>query len=124
MGVGTPADIIKCISMGVDMFDCVIPTRNARNAQLFTKNGKINIRNAKYKNDDSPIDANNNNLISKNYSKAYLHHLFKTEEILGYRIATQHNLSFYNNIIVDAKNAMQNSNFKNWSLEFLNQYEN
>ena len=124
MGVGTPADIIKCISMGVDMFDCVIPTRNARNAQLFTKNGKINIRNAKYKNDDSPIDANNNSLISKNYSKAYLHHLFKTEEILGYRIATQHNLSFYNNIIVDAKNAMQNGNFKNWSLEFLNQYEN
>ena len=109
--------------MGVDMFDCVIPTRNARNAQLFTKDGKINIRNAKYKNDDSPIDANNNNLISKNYSKAYLHHLFKTEEILGYRIATQHNLKFYTFLMEKMKQTINNGNFTIWSKKFIDQYE-
>ena len=101
MGVGTPSDIIECIANGVDMFDCVLPTRNARNGQLFTYHGKVNIRNAKYASDKSSIDSGNNYAISKNYSKAYLHHLFKTNEILGYRIATQHNLSFYNNLITD-----------------------
>ena len=95
MGVGTPIDLIKSVSRGVDMFDCVMPTRNARNGQLFTFNGKLNIRNAKYKKDFSPIEEHNNFPMSQKYTKAYLHHLFKTEEILGYRIATQHNLKFY-----------------------------
>ena len=124
MGVGTPEDLINCISMGVDMFDCVIPTRNARNGQLFTSNGKINIRNAKFRADDSPIDSNNDNIISQNYTKAYLHHLFRTEEILGYRIATQHNLSFYNNLVTNAAKAIQKNNFLSWSKTFLNNYNN
>ena len=80
MGVGTPEDLVKCISNGVDMFDCVIPTRNGRNGQLFTRFGKINIKNAKYKNDLTPIDELNNYEISQKYSKAYLHHLFNTKE--------------------------------------------
>ena len=123
MGVGTPADIIKCISKGIDMFDCVIPSRNGRNGQLFTKNGKMNIRNAKYKDDTSLIDENNNCEISQKYTKAYLHHLFKTEEILGCRIATQHNLSFYNNLIEEAKKSIHNDSFEQWSKNFLSNYE-
>ena len=122
MGVGTPSDLILSISQGVDMFDCVLPTRNARNGQLFTYHGKINIKNAKYFDDKTPIDENNNSAISQNYSKSYLHHLFKTKEILGYRIATQHNLSFYNNLIVDAKNAIINNNFGQWKKTFLKNY--
>ena len=82
MGVGTPADLVENILNGVDMFDCVIPTRNARNSQLFSFDGKINIRNAKYTNDFSSIDQNDFSSISNQYSKAYLHHLFKTNEIL------------------------------------------
>tara|TARA_Y100000996_G_scaffold411970_1_gene397102 strand:+ start:52 stop:1170 length:1119 start_codon:yes stop_codon:yes gene_type:complete len=122
MGVGTPADLVESIALGVDMFDCVIPTRNGRNGQLFTSTGKINIKNAKYRNDQTPIDENNNSIISKNYTKAYLHHLFRTQEILGYRIATQHNLSFYNNLMKDARSAIINDNFKDWSYQFLNNY--
>tara|TARA_B100000579_G_C22847342_1_gene865242 strand:- start:5180 stop:6298 length:1119 start_codon:yes stop_codon:yes gene_type:complete len=124
MGVGTPSDLVECISLGVDMFDCVIPTRNARNGQLFTSTGKINIKNAKFRNDQSLIDPNNNSIISQNYTKAYLHHLFKTQEILGYRIATQHNLSFYNNIMKNARSAIQENNFKKWSTSFLKSYNN
>jgi len=122
MGVGTPSDIIECIGMGIDLFDCVIPTRNARNAQLFTSKGKLNIRNAKFKNELNPIDINNPNPISQNYSRAYLHHLFKTQEILGYRIATQHNLSFYNNLINEAKEAILANNFHKWSEKKLKNY--
>ena len=122
MGVGTPEDLIECIALGIDMFDCVIPTRNGRNGQLFTNHGKLNIRNAKYKDDQSPIDIKNLNSISQNYTKGYLYHLFKTEEILGYRIATQHNLSFYNNLLVEAKNAILNQNFDIWSKNFLKSY--
>jgi len=122
MGVGTPSDLIRSISQGVDMFDCVLPTRNARNGQLFTYNGKINIKNAKYFDDKTPLDENNNSPISQNYSKSYLHHLFKTKEILGYRIATQHNLSFYNNLILDVKNAIINNNFEQWGKTFLKNY--
>jgi len=124
MGVGTPSDLIECISLGIDMFDCVIPTRNGRNGQLFTYNGKINIRNAKFKDDNSPLDNNNNSSISQGYTKAYVHHLFKTEEILGYRIATQHNLVFYNNLINDARNAISQNRFGRWSKEFLSSYNN
>ena len=122
MGVGTPEDLIECISLGIDMFDCVIPTRNARNGQLFTTHGKVNIRNAKYRNDRSLIDINNSNKISQKYTKGYLHHLFKTNEILGYRIATQHNLSFYNNLLSNAKDAIVNKKFDIWSKNFLKSY--
>ncbi len=124
MGVGTPTDLIECISNGVDMFDCVLPTRNARNGQLFTYTGKVNIKNAKYKDDKTPIDIKNKFKISQNYSKAYLHHLFKTHEILGYRLATQHNLSFYNNIIQDAIDAINKNNFDKWANSFIKNYNN
>ena len=122
MGVGTPEDLVKCISNGVDMFDCVIPTRNGRNGQLFTRFGKINIKNAKYKNDLTPIDELNNYEISQKYTKAYLHHLFNTKEILGCRIATQHNLSFYNNLIKEIHTAIKNDNYLNWSKQFIKDY--
>ncbi len=123
MGVGTPSDLVKCVSYGVDMFDCVLPTRNARNGQLFTFNGKINIRNSKYKKDYTPIDNLGSSTLSKNYTKSYLHHLFKTEEILGYRIATQHNLNFYMLIMEQMRDAIIKNNFKNWSIKFLKNYE-
>ena len=122
MGVGTPEDLIQSISKGVDMFDCVLPTRNARNGQLFTYFGKVNIRNSKYANDKTPIDKYNQSPISQNYSKAYLHHLFKTKEILGYRLATQHNLSFYYNLLQDAKKAIKDDKFYNWKNEFFKNY--
>jgi len=124
MGVGTPADLVESVLNGVDMFDCVIPTRNARNSQLFSFDGKINIRNAKYKNDFSPIDENNFSLISNKYSKAYLHHLFKTNEILGLRIATEHNLKFYIHLMQVVREKIKNNCFEEWAKEFLNRYNN
>ena len=119
MGVGTPIALIKSVSRGVDMFDCVMPTRNARNGQLFTFNGKLNIRNAKYKKDFSPIEEHNNFPMSQKYTKAYLHHLFKTEEILGYRIATQHNLKFYIFLMEKMKQTINKGNFTIWSKTYV-----
>ena len=122
MGVGTPADLVENVTRGVDMFDCVMPTRNARNGQLFTYDGKINIRNAKYKSDFSPIDEHGVSPMSGNYTKAYLHHLFKTEEILGYRIATQHNLHIYILIMKTMREEIQKETFESWSNNFLTRY--
>ena len=122
MGVGTPEDLVNCISNGVDMFDCVIPTRNGRNGQLFTRFGKMNIKNAKYKNDLSPIDETNKCEISQKYSRAYLHHLFNTKEILGCRIATQHNLFFYKNLIQEVHAAINKDNYLSWSKKFIEDY--
>ena len=122
MGVGTPSDIVKCIAEGVDMFDCVLPTRNARNGQIFTYNGKVNILNAKYKNDLSPIDKNNNYKISQQYSKAYLHHLFNTREILGLRISTSHNLHFYINLMNRMRMEITQGTFNDWANNFLAKY--
>tara|TARA_S200000501_G_C20536215_1_gene617989 strand:- start:350 stop:730 length:381 start_codon:yes stop_codon:yes gene_type:complete len=124
MGVGTPADLVRNVARGIDMFDCVMPTRNARNGQLFTFNGKLNIRNSKYKKDFSLIDDSNNSSIYKNYTKAYLHHLFKTSEILGYRMATQYNLHFYINLMNKMRLEIKNKNFKFWAEGFLSKYEN
>ena len=122
MGVGTPADLVRSVARGVDMFDCVMPTRNARNAQLFTFDGTINIRNSKYKNDFSAIDENNCDL-SKKYSKSYLHHLFNTREVLGLQIATSHNLHFYINLMQKIRNEIKKDTFDKWSEKFLNRYE-
>ena len=123
MGVGTPSDLVKNVARGIDMFDCVMPTRNARNGQLFTFDGKLNIRNARYKTDFNPIDDNEISPMSKTYTKAYLHHLFKTEEILGYRIATQHNLRFYIHLMNTMQEEIKTGNFKNWAKGFLERYE-
>ena len=122
MGVGTPIDLIECIKRGVDMFDCVIPTRNARNSQLFTKNGKINIRNACYKNDYSPIDESSRSPLSKKYSKAYLHHLFRMNEILGLRISTSHNLHFYIELMETIQKKISDNSFDEWSENFIENY--
>ena len=99
-----------------------MPTRNARNGQLFTFDGKINIRNSKFKSDLNPIDNTGFSPMSETYTKAYLHHLFKTEEILGYRIATQHNLSFYIYLMKTIQDEIKKENFKSWSKEFLDIY--
>ena len=123
MGVGTPADIVRNIARGIDMFDCVMPTRNARNGQLFTYDGKLNIRNAQYKNNMEKIDSSGFSKISNIYTKSYLNHLFKTKEILGYRIATEHNLSFYFDLLNNIRNEIKNNNYYNWAKAFLLRYE-
>ena len=97
MGVGTPEDLWIGVSSGIDMFDCVMPTRNARNGSLFVTEGKLNIKNSRYKDDPSPIDANCHCYVCKNYSRAYLRHLFVSDEILAMRLNTIHNLAFYEN---------------------------
>ena len=123
MGVGTPADLVRNVARGVDMFDCVMPTRNGRNGQLFTRQGKMNIRNANYKDDFSPIDALSTSTMSQSYTKAYLHHLVKTNEVLGLRIATDHNLRFYINLMATMRQEILSDNFENWASAFLSDYD-
>jgi queuine tRNA-ribosyltransferase len=123
MGVGTPWNILECISLGVDMFDCVMPTRNGRNAMLFTNRGIINIDNKKWEKDFSPIDDGLENEISNYYSKAYLRHLIKSKEILGLQIASIHNLAFYLHIVRQARVQIQNGNFASWKKEMAVQWQ-
>lgn len=123
MGVGTPENILECIELGIDMFDCVMPTRNARNGQLFTTYGKINIRNKQYKFSNELIDENINSYASQNFTLGYLRHLFITEEILGLQLATIHNLAFYLWLVNEARNQIINDNFENWKKNFLNNYK-
>ena len=103
MGVGTPWNILECISMGIDMFDCVMPTRNGRNAMLFTTKGVINIDNKKWEFDFSPIDDGLEGDVSNFYSKSYLRHLMKSNELLGLTIASIHNLTFYLWLVTEAR---------------------
>jgi queuine tRNA-ribosyltransferase len=114
MGVGTPANILESISLGIDMFDCVMPTRNARNGMLFTGSGIINIRNLKWKNDFSPIDDDGNTFVDQQYSKAYLRHLIISGEILGAQIATIHNLGFYLWLVREAADKISDDSFGRW----------
>lgn len=114
MGVGTPLNLIENIGLGVDMFDCVLPTRNARNGMLFTSEGTINIKNEKWKNDHSQIDLNGNTFVDSSYTKAYLRHLFSINENLGKQIATIHNLGFYKWIIDSTKKAIKSGEFISW----------
>lgn len=114
MGVGTPWNILECISMGVDMFDCVMPTRNGRNAMLFTTKGVINIDNKKWENDFSPIDDGLDCEVSNYYSKAYLRHLMKAKEFLGYTIASVHNLAFYLWLVKEARMHILQGDFTSW----------
>lgn len=120
MGVGTPWNILECIGMGIDMFDCVMPTRNGRNAMLFTSHGVINIDNKKWENDFSPIDENINCEISASYSKAYLRHLIKSKEILGLTIASVHNLAFYLWLVKEARERIIQHSFSGWKNEMVN----
>ncbi|HYK76122.1 MAG TPA: tRNA guanosine(34) transglycosylase Tgt [Daejeonella sp.] len=121
MGVGTPVNILENIALGVDMFDCVMPTRNARNGMLFTKNGIINIRNEKWKNDFSPIEADSDLFADLNYSKAYLRHLIHSKEILGAQIATLHNLHFYLWLVNEAREKIISGDFYNWKNKMVTQ---
>lgn len=114
MGVGTPENILECIALGVDMFDCVMPTRNARNGMLFTTQGIINIRNEKWKDDLSPIDDDLGGYVSTFYSKAYLRHLIINKEILGAQIASIHNLTFYLWLVRQARIKIQEGTFADW----------
>ena len=114
MGVGTPANILESIALGVDMFDCVMPTRNARNGMLFTSEGIINIKNNKWADDLSPIDANLGGHVDTFYSKAYLRHLIMSKEILGAQIASIHNLSFYLWLVGEARNHIEAGTFSSW----------
>ncbi|MEQ9404233.1 MAG: tRNA guanosine(34) transglycosylase Tgt [Cyclobacteriaceae bacterium] len=114
MGVGTPANILECISLGIDMFDCVMPTRNARNGMIYTTEGILNIRNEKWKNDLSVIDPGLEGYVSSFYSKAYLRHLVISNEILGAQIASIQNLSFYLWLVTEARNQILNDNFASW----------
>lgn len=117
MGVGTPWNILECIGMGIDMFDCVMPTRNGRNAMLFTSNGVINIDNKKWEFDFSPIDDSIGCEISAYYSKSYLRHLLKTKEILGLTIASVHNLAFYLWLVKEARKHILAGDFLSWKEE-------
>ena len=119
MGVGTPANILESIALGVDMFDCVMPTRNARNGMLFTTQGIINIKNAKWKTDFSPLDPEAITFVDTEYSKAYLRHLFQTNEILGKQIASIHNLGFYLWLVRQARRHIIEGDFVTWKNQMM-----
>ena len=114
MGVGTPANILENIALGIDMFDCVMPTRNARNGMLFTSEGFINIKNKKWEEDFSSIDAMAHTYVDTDYSKAYLRHLFIANEFLGKQIATIHNLGFYMWLVREARKQILAGTFREW----------
>lgn len=114
MGVGTPANILECIALGVDMFDCVMPTRNARNGQIFTRQGTINLRNAKWADDFSPLDPEGTSFVDTFYSKAYVRHLVHSNEMLGKIIPTLHNLAFYLDLVREARERIIDGTFADW----------
>ena len=119
MGVGKPSDIVGAVARGVDMFDCVIPTRSGRTGQAFTFNGPINIRNAKYKTDEKPLEENCNCCACENHSRAYLHHLVKSQEILGSMLMSEHNIFFYQRLMSEIRKAIEEKRFTEFAREFL-----
>ena len=121
MGVGTPVNILQAIDRGVDMFDCVMPTRNGRNGMLFTRNGIINIKNNKWRDDFSPIDPEGPSFVDHHYSKAYLRHLFSAKEMLGAQIGSMHNLAFYIWLVNEARNQILAGTFKTWKEQMVAQ---
>jgi len=118
MGVGTPEDLVDLVALGADMFDCVMPTRNARNGQLFTGFGTVNICNAKYRTDTAPIEESCNCYTCRNYSAAYLRHLYTTKELLAYRLNTIHNIHFYMRLVKKMRAAVENNSFNAFKQEF------
>ena len=123
MGVGTPINLLENIALGVDMFDFVLPTRNARNGLMYTSEGTINIKNKKWESDFSPIDPNGNCFVDQQYSKAYVRHLFTVNEMLGKQIATLHNLSFYLWLVREARKHILAGTFSNWKSQMVRQME-
>lgn len=119
MGVGTPANLLECVALGIDMFDCVLPTRNARHGVIYTAEGTMNFKNAKWKRDFSPIDENSTSSASRTYSKAYLRHLMHSGEMLGAQIASLHNLCFYLWLMGEARRRIQTGDFATWKNEMV-----
>ena len=124
MGVGTPINILENIALGIDMFDCVMPTRNARNGMLFTAHGTLNIKNVKWKDDFSPLDDMDITFVDTDYTKAYLRHLFSVNELLGMQIATIHNLGFYLWLVREARKHILAGDFKIWKDKMVRQMDN
>jgi queuine tRNA-ribosyltransferase len=124
MGVGTPENLLESIARGVDMFDCVLPTRNGRNSMLFTHHGRLNIKNATFKNDFAPVDKSCTCYTCRTFSRAYLRHLFQVREILALQLATIHNLAFYLWLMDEARNQIQARRFTAWKAEMLKQLQN
>ncbi|MFQ5822927.1 MAG: tRNA guanosine(34) transglycosylase Tgt [bacterium] len=122
MGMGKPEDLVEAISLGVDMFDCVIPTRNGRKGQVFTWDGPMNVKNANYKDDFQPIDENCRCYACRNFSRAYIRHLIQADEILGLRLGSLHNLYFYHELVSKIRESIYNENFQSWKKDFKNNY--
>ncbi len=123
MGVGTPEDLVECVARGVDMFDCVLPTRNARNGMLFTSFGRVVIKNACYKEDPRPIDPDCNCYTCRNFSRAYLRHLYVSKELLAYRLNSIHNLYYFLNLVKDMRLAIKNGQFEEFRRIFYQRRE-
>jgi len=123
MGVGTPVNMLESIALGVDMFDCVMPTRNGRNGMMFTSEGILNMRNEKWKNDHSPIDESGHSFVDLQYTKAYLRHLFAANEMLGAMIASTHNLNFYLWLVTEARKQIKEGNFASWKNKMVKKLE-
>jgi len=124
MGVGTPENILECIALGVDMFDCVMPTRNARHGLLFTRKGIINIRNERWRNDHSALDEDGTAWVDQQYSKAYLRHLVHSDEMLGGMIGSVHNLAFYLSLVKEARQRILDGTFVDWKNALIPQLRN
>jgi queuine tRNA-ribosyltransferase len=120
MGVGKPEDIVEAVRYGIDMFDCVLPTRNARNGQLITSTGVLNIKNAPYKMSEEPVDKNCDCKVCKNYTRAYLNHLFRTNEMLGSILASYHNIYYYQSLMKQIRESIENNKFANFVKDFYN----
>jgi queuine tRNA-ribosyltransferase len=124
MGVGTPIDLLENIALGIDMFDCVMPTRNARNGMLFTSQGTINIKNLKWRDDFSALDENGSTWVDKDYSKAYVRHLFTVNELLAKQICSIHNLGFYLSLVRQAAKKIEEGTFYKWKINMVDQLKN
>ncbi len=123
MGCGTPVEILEAVSLGIDMFDCVMPTRNGRNGTAFTRRGKLPVKNGVYKDDMRPLEEGCDCIACRNYTRAYLRHLFNADEILGPRLVTYHNLYFYNGLMADIRKAIAEGDFKGFKEDFIKEYK-
>jgi queuine tRNA-ribosyltransferase len=118
MGVGTPADLVDAVCRGIDMFDCVLPTRSGRTAQAFTRRGTVNLRNARHQDDNRPLDAQCRCPACRDYSRAYLHHLIRNEEVLGLMLLTWHNLTYYQDLMAGLRQAIAHGKLEAFCAEF------
>jgi queuine tRNA-ribosyltransferase len=123
MGVGAPEDVVECVARGIDIFDCAMPTRVARNGALYTRTGRVDIENAAYSQQSGPIDSSCQCYTCRNFSAAYLHHLFRSKELLAYRLATIHNLAFMSNLVLDIRNSILDGTFDTFRDKFLSTYK-